>query len=36
MYNRGTVSTMLAKLQSGQSIPQVMSWAKNKFEGFTR
>lgn len=36
MYNRGTVSTMLAKLQSGQSIPQVIAWAKDELEGFTR
>jgi len=36
MYNRGTVSTMLAKLQSGQTIPQVIAWAKDELEGFTR
>ncbi len=34
MYNRGTHSTMLAKLQSGQSIPEVISWAKNEIQGF--
>ena len=36
MYNRGTISTMLAKLQSSQSIPQVISWAKDELAGFTR
>jgi hypothetical protein len=36
MYNRGTAPTMLAKLQSGQSIPQVIAWAKDELEGFTR
>jgi ABC-type glycerol-3-phosphate transport system substrate-binding protein len=36
MYNRGTASTMLAKLQGGQSIPQVIAWAKDELEGFTR
>jgi ABC-type glycerol-3-phosphate transport system substrate-binding protein len=35
MYNRGTVSTMLAKLQTGQTIPQVIAWAKDELEGFT-
>ncbi|MDQ2802179.1 MAG: extracellular solute-binding protein [Pseudomonadota bacterium] len=36
MYNRGTAPTMLAKLQSGQSIPQVISWAKDELEGYLR
>jgi ABC-type glycerol-3-phosphate transport system substrate-binding protein len=36
MYNRGTGSTMLAKLSSGQTIPQVIAWAKDELEGFTR
>ena len=36
MYNRGTGSTMLAKLQSGQSIKQVIAWAQDELEGFTR
>ncbi len=34
MYNRGTPSTMLAKLKSGQTIPQVLAWAKEEIEGF--
>ncbi len=34
IYNQGTESTMLAKLQSGQSIKQVLAWAKNELEGF--
>lgn len=36
MYNRGTHATMFAKLQAGQSIPQIIDWAKNELEGFTR
>ena len=34
IYNRGTMPTMLAKLGSGQTIPQVLDWAKNELEGF--
>ena len=36
IYNRATMPTMLAKLQSGQTIPQVIAWATNELEGFTR
>ncbi len=36
IYNRGTPSTMFSKLQSGQSIPQVIAWAKGELEGFIR
>jgi ABC-type glycerol-3-phosphate transport system substrate-binding protein len=36
IYNRGTMPTMLAKLKSGQSIDQVISWANDELEGFTR
>jgi ABC-type glycerol-3-phosphate transport system substrate-binding protein len=36
VYNRGTLPTMLAKLQSGQSIKQVQDWALDELEGFTR
>lgn len=36
IYNRGTMPTMLAKLQSGRSIEQVISWASDELEGFTR
>ena len=36
VYNRGTLPTMLAKLQSGQSIKQVLDWAQDELEGFTR
>ncbi len=36
IYNRGTMPTMLAKLKSGQPIPQVVAWAENELEGFTR
>lgn len=35
-YNRGTLPTMFAKLQSGQSIKQVQDWAQDELEGFTR
>ncbi|MBS0641614.1 MAG: extracellular solute-binding protein [Proteobacteria bacterium] len=33
-YNRGTISTMLARLHSGQSIPQVITWAQDELTGF--
>ena len=36
MYNRGTHPTLLAKLHSGQTIDQAISWAKNELEGFVR
>ena len=36
MYQRGIYPTMLAKLQSGQSIKQVIAWAKDELEGFAR
>ncbi|MBS0640716.1 MAG: extracellular solute-binding protein [Acetobacteraceae bacterium] len=36
IYNRGTMPTMLAKLKSGQSVDQVISWANDELEGFTR
>jgi ABC-type glycerol-3-phosphate transport system substrate-binding protein len=36
VYNRGTLPTMLAKLQSGQSIKQVQAWAQDELEGFVR
>jgi ABC-type glycerol-3-phosphate transport system substrate-binding protein len=36
IYNRGTMPTMLAKLKSGQSIDQVVAWASDELEGFTR
>jgi ABC-type glycerol-3-phosphate transport system substrate-binding protein len=36
IYNRGTMPTMFAKLLSGQTIPQVIDWAKNELDGFTR
>ncbi|MDR3535586.1 MAG: extracellular solute-binding protein [Acetobacteraceae bacterium] len=35
-YNRGTLPTMLAKLQSGQSVRQVQDWAQDELEGFVR
>ncbi len=36
IYNRGTMPTMFSKLQSGQSIDQVIAWAKDELEGFAR
>jgi hypothetical protein len=36
IYNRGTMPTMFAKLQSGQSIDQVIAWANDELEGFVR
>jgi ABC-type glycerol-3-phosphate transport system substrate-binding protein len=36
VYNRGTLPTMLAKLQSGQSVKQVQDWAQDELEGFVR
>jgi hypothetical protein len=36
IYNRGTMPTMVAKLQSGQSIKDVITWAQEELEGFVR
>lgn len=36
IYNRGTMPTMMAKLKSGQSIEQVITWANDELEGFAR
>jgi ABC-type glycerol-3-phosphate transport system substrate-binding protein len=36
IYNRGTMPTMLAKLKSGSSIDEVVAWASDELEGFTR
>lgn len=36
IYARGTMPTMFAKLQGGQSIKQVVSWAQDELEGFSR
>jgi ABC-type glycerol-3-phosphate transport system substrate-binding protein len=36
IYNRGTMPTMLAKLQAGQSIKDVVAWAEGELEGFVR
>jgi ABC-type glycerol-3-phosphate transport system substrate-binding protein len=36
IYNRGTMPTMVAKLQSGQSINDVIAWAQEELEGFLR
>ncbi|MGE0224373.1 MAG: ABC transporter substrate-binding protein [Acetobacteraceae bacterium] len=36
IYNRGTQATMFSKLQSGESIKDVIAWAKGELEGFVR
>jgi hypothetical protein len=36
IYNQGTMPTMMAKLKSGQSVKEVIAWAKNELEGFSR
>ena len=36
IYNRGTLPTMFAKLQGGQSIKQVVAWAQEELEGYVR
>ena len=36
MFNRAVHPTLLAKLHSGQSIDEAITWAKNELEGFTR
>jgi ABC-type glycerol-3-phosphate transport system substrate-binding protein len=36
IYNQGTMPTMMAKLLSGQSINDVVSWAENELESFKR
>jgi ABC-type glycerol-3-phosphate transport system substrate-binding protein len=36
VYNRGTLPTMLAKLQGGQSVADVQDWAQDELEGFIR
>ncbi|MBO0710249.1 MAG: hypothetical protein J2P47_03100 [Acetobacteraceae bacterium] len=36
IYNRATMPTMAAKLSSGQSVEQVIAWARDELEGFAR
>jgi len=36
MYHRALHPTILAKLHSGQSIDQALTWAKGEIEGFIR
>ena len=37
IYNRATMTTMIAKMtQGGQSMKEVIAWAKDELEGFTR
>jgi hypothetical protein len=36
IYNRGVHNQMLARLRDGQTIAQVIAWAKDELEGYTR
>jgi ABC-type glycerol-3-phosphate transport system substrate-binding protein len=36
VYNRAVHNQMMARLKEGQSIKQVIAWAKDELEGFTR
>jgi ABC-type glycerol-3-phosphate transport system substrate-binding protein len=36
IYNRAIHNQMLARLKQGQTIPQVIAWAKDELEGFLR
>jgi len=36
IYQRATHNNMLARLKQGQSIPQVVAWAADELEGFSR
>ena len=36
IYNRGIHNQMMARLKQGQAIPQVIAWAQEELEGFTR
>jgi ABC-type glycerol-3-phosphate transport system substrate-binding protein len=36
IYNQGIMPTMLAKLMSGQSVNNVITWAEGELESFTR
>jgi ABC-type glycerol-3-phosphate transport system substrate-binding protein len=36
VYNRGVHNQMLARLKQGQTIPQVLAWAQDELEGYTR
>ena len=37
IYNRATMTTMIGKLtQGGQSMNDVLAWAQDELEGFTR
>ena len=36
IYNRGIHNQMMARLKEGKTIPQVIAWAQEELEGFTR
>ena len=36
IYNRAIHNQMLARIKEGQSIKQVIAWAKDELDGFIR
>jgi len=36
IYNRAIHNQMMARIREGQTIPQVIAWAQDELEGFTR
>jgi hypothetical protein len=36
MISRATQPNMLARVQAGQSVDQVIAWAQDELEGFAR
>jgi hypothetical protein len=36
IYQRAIHNGMLGRIKQGQSVNQVVAWAKNELEGFTR
>ncbi|MSP02257.1 MAG: hypothetical protein EXR07_14580 [Acetobacteraceae bacterium] len=36
IYSRGIMPAMMAKLQSGQTIPAAIAWARGELDGFVR
>jgi hypothetical protein len=36
VYNRAIHNQMMARIKEGQSIKQVLAWAKDELDGFTR
>jgi hypothetical protein len=36
IYQRGTVTNMVARMMKGQPMNEVLAWAQNEIEGFMR